>query len=98
MDALVQTDSVLLDHDLLLHERVHLLLQKVALVDIVRLQLLKVLLQVCYVFNDLFKNVVGGLGGVVFESCAFRSQKLDLLLVVIEQFAGLFGASLWHKK
>ena len=71
MDALVQTDGVLLDHDFLLHQRVHLLLEEVALVDVIRLQLLEVFLQVSYVLNDLFKNVIGRLSGMVFQRRAF---------------------------
>ena len=70
MDALVQTDSVLLDHDLLLHERVHLLLEEVHLVNVVDLELLKVFLQIRDILNNLLQNVIGRFGRMVLESCA----------------------------
>ena len=89
VNASVKADCVLLDHDFLLHKRVHLLLEEVALVHIVVLHLAVVLLQVRDVFNDLLEDVVCGLGGVVLESGALAAQELHFLLVVVQQLDGL---------
>ena len=89
MDTSVQADSILLHHDLLLDQRVDLLLQEVALVHIVLLQLLEVFLKVGDVFDDLLEDVIGRLCGVMLESGAFTPQELHFLLVVIQKFHSL---------
>ena len=96
VDALVEADSVLLDHNLLLYQRVHLLLQEVTLVDVINLQLLEVFLQVSDVLNDLFQDVICCFSGMVLQCCTLWPQQLDFLFVVIEQLACVFWASLWH--
>ena len=94
MDASVQADSVLLDSDLLLNDGVDLLLEEVALIDIVLLELLVVFLEVGDVLDDLLEDVVGGLGRVVLKSCALASEQLDLFLVVVEKLDGFLRVSL----
>ena len=46
MDAGVQSNSILLNDDLLLNQGIDLLLEEVALIDIINLQLLVILLQI----------------------------------------------------
>ena len=70
MDARVQCDSILLHDNLLLHQRINLLLEEINLIDIIDLELLEVFLQIGDVFNNLLQNVVGSLGGMVLQSCA----------------------------
>ena len=67
MDERVERDGVLLDDDLLLHERVHLLLEEVALVHVVDLQLLEVFLEIGDVLDDLLQDVVRRLRRVVLQ-------------------------------
>ena len=94
VDARVEADGVLLHDDFLLDERVHLLLEEVALVDVGDLQLLEVLLEVGDVLDDLLEDVVRGLGGVVLQRGALRAQQLHLLLVVVKQLDRLLGVPL----
>ena len=94
MDALVQAHRVLLHDNLLLHQRVDLLLEEVALVDVVGLQLLEVFLEVSDVLNDLLQDVICRLGSVMLQSRALRAQKLNFLFVIVEQFDCFFGGSL----
>ena len=70
MDARVERYSILLHDNLLLHQRVDLLLEEIDFVDVVDLEFLEVFLQVCDVLNDFLQNIVGGLSGMVFQSCA----------------------------
>ena len=74
MDAGVESDGVLLNDDLLLDEGVGLLLEEVVLVLVGGLELEEVLLKVGDVFDDLLKNVIGGLSGVVLEGGTLTSQ------------------------
>ena len=94
MDAGVEGDGILLQDDLLLDKSVDLLLEEVALVDIVRLKLLVVFLEVGDIFDDLLEDIVGSLGRMMFKSSAFASEELHFLLVVIQKFDGVFGVSL----
>ena len=94
MDAGVESNGILLDDDLFLDEGVDLLLEEVALVNIVDLQLLIVFLQVGNVFNNFLEDVVGRLRGVVLERSALGPQELHFLLVVVQKLDGLFRASL----
>ena len=70
VNACVQADSVLLHHNLLLNQCIDLLLQEVTLVDVIRLQLLVVFLQVSDVLNDLLQDIVCSLCCMMFQSCA----------------------------
>ena len=70
MNASIKCNRVLLHHDLLLHQRVHLLLEEVHLVHVVDLELLKVFLQIRDILNNLLQNVIGRFGRMVLESCA----------------------------
>ena len=70
MNASVECNRVLLHHNLLLHQRVHLLLEEVHLVDVVDLELLEVFLQIRDILNNLLQNVIGRFSRVVLESCA----------------------------
>ena len=94
MNAGVQGDGVLLQDNLLLNKSVNLLFKEVALVDIVRLELLVVLLKVGDVFDDLLQDIVSRLSRVVLKSCALASEELHFFLVVIEKLDGVFGVSL----
>ena len=85
VNTCVKADSVLLDRDLLLDDGVDLLLEEVALVDVVLLELLVVLLEVGDVLDDLLQDVVGGLRCVMLKCGALASQQLHLLLVVVKQ-------------
>ena len=98
MDALVQAHRVLLQDNLLLHQRVDLLLEEVALVDVVALKLLEVFLEVGDVLDNLLQDVISCLGGVMLESCALRAQKLDFFFVIVEQLYCFFGRSLFSKQ
>ena len=71
MDARVESDRVLLDHNFLLNQSVDLLLEEVALVCIVDLELAEVFLQVRDIFDDLLENIIRCLRGVVLKCCAF---------------------------
>ena len=73
VNASVKSNGILLHNDLLLHQSVHLLLEEVALVSIVDLELLEVFLKIGDVLNDLLQNVIGRLSGVVLQSCALRA-------------------------
>ena len=84
VDACIKADSIVLHNNLLLDKSVHLLLQEVALINIIGLQLLVVFLQVWDVLNDFLENVIGGLCGMMLKSGALTSQELNFLLVVIE--------------
>ena len=95
MDALVQGHRVLLHDNLLLHQRVDLLLEEVALVDVVGLQLLEVFLEVGDVLNDLLQDVICRLGGVMLKSRALRAQQLNFLFVIVEQLDCFFSGSLF---
>ena len=90
MNASIESNGVLLDDDFLLHERVDLLLEEVALVHIIELQLLVVFLQVGDVFDDFFEDVVGRLCGVMLERGALRPQELHFLLVVVQKLDCIF--------
>ena len=70
MDARVERNSILLHNNLLLHKRVDLLLEEVDFIDVVDLELLEVLLQVCDVLDNLLQNIVGRLSGMVLQSRA----------------------------
>ena len=70
MDARVERDSILLHDNLLLHQRVDLLLEEVDFVDVVDLEFLEVFLQVCDVLDDLLQNVVGSLRSMMLQSRA----------------------------
>ena len=94
MDALVQAHRVLLHDNLLLHQRVDLLLEEVALVDVVGLQLLEVFLEVSDVLNDLLQDVICRLGSVMLQSRALRAQKLNFLFVIVEQLDCIFSGPL----
>ena len=85
VNTCVQADSVLLHRDLLLDDGVDLLLEEVALVDVVLLELLVVLLKVGDVLDDLLQDVVGGLRCVMLKCGTLASQQLHLLLVVVKQ-------------
>ena len=95
MDAGIKMDGVLLDDDLLLDQGVDLRLEEVALVDVVGLQLKVIFLQVGDVFDDFFENIIGRLSGVMFQGGALASEELHFLLVVIQQFDGIFSVSLY---
>ena len=98
VNARIKADSVLLHHDLLLNQRVDLLLQEVALIDIVCLQLLEVLFQVGNVVDDLLQNVIRSLCCVVLQRGTLTAQELHLFLIVIEKLHGFFAVSLsWSK-
>ena len=94
MNAGVKADSVLLNNDLLLDEGVNLLFKEVTLVNVVRLQLLVVFLQVRDVFDDLLEDIIGGLSRVMLESSALGSEELHFLLVVIQHLDSLSSLSL----
>ena len=95
MDAGIKMDGVLLDDDLLLDQGVDLRLEEVALVDVIGLQLKVIFLQVGDVFDDFFENIIGRLSGVMFQGGALASEELHFLLVVIQQFDGIFSVSLY---
>ena len=94
VNARIKADSVLLHQDLLLNQRVDLLLEEVALIDIVCLQLLEVLLQVRNVVNDLLEDVIRSLCCVVLQRGALTTQELHLFLIVVQKFHGFFAVSL----
>ena len=73
MNASVKTDGVLLYDNLLLNQSVHLLLEEVALIDVVWLKLLEVFLQIGDVLDNLLQNVIRGLSRVMFERGALWS-------------------------
>ena len=58
VNACVELNSVRLHCDLLLDQSVDLLLQEVALIDVVLLKLLEVFLEVSDVLNDFLQDVV----------------------------------------
>ena len=95
MDAGIKMDGVLLDDDLLLDQGVDLRLEEVALVDVIGLQLKVIFLQVGDVFDDFFENIIGRLSGVMLQGGALASEELHFLLVVIQQFDGIFSVSLY---
>ena len=97
MDSCVQADRILLNQKFLLDERIHLLFEEVALVDIVGLKLDEVIVQIGDVLYDLLKDVVCGLCGVVLEGGALAPQQLHLLLVVIEILDGFLRISLLRR-
>ena len=94
VDAGVELDGVLLHGDFLLDERVDLLLEEVALVDVVRLQLLVVLLQVGDVLDDLLQDVVRRLSRVVLQGGALGAKELHFLLVVVQKLDRLLRVPL----
>ena len=98
MDASIEADGVLLDDDLLLDEGVNLLLEEVALVDVVLLELLVVLLEVGDVLDDLLQDVVSGLRCVVLQRRALRPQELHFLLIVVQKLDSFFCVSLEKHK
>ena len=71
-----------------------MLFKEVAFVDIVRLKLEEVVVQVANVFYDFLKDVVSRFGCVMLEGRALATQQLHLFLVVIEILDGFFCASL----
>ena len=95
MNALVVCNSVLLQDNLLLHQCVNLLLEEVALVDVVGLQFLEVFLEIGDVFDDLLQNVIGSLCGMVLESCTLRTKELHFFLIVIKQLDSFFSSTLY---
>ena len=98
MNAGIKRNCILLENDLLLDESVDLGLEEVALVDVVRLKLLVVFLQVSDILDDLFQNIIGSLSSVMLKSRALRSEELHFFLVVVQQFDGIFGVSLYSKR
>ena len=97
MNTRVEANSILLHNDLLLDESVDLLLEEVALIDVVLLQLHEVLLQVGDVLNDFLENIICGLSSVMLKCGALASQELHFLLVVVQQLDGLFCVSLFSQ-
>ena len=94
MDAGIKADCVLLNDNLLLDQRVDLLLQEVAFIDVVCLKLLVVFLQVGDVFNDLLEDVVSSLSCMMLKRGALASEQLNFLLVVVQQLDSFFGVPL----
>ena len=73
----------MLEDHLLLDERIRLLLEEVHLVHVAGLHLIEVLLEVANVLDDLLKDVIGRLCCVVLKRGTFRTQQLNLFLVVV---------------
>ena len=94
VNAGVQADSVLLEHDFLLDDGVHLLLKEVALVDVVDLKFEVILFKVVDVLNDFLQDVVSGFSGMMLQGGALTPQKLHIFLVVVQHLDGFLGAPL----
>ena len=94
VNASVKADSILLQNDLLLDEGVDLLLKEVALIYIDLLMLLEVFLKVGNILDDLLKDVVSGLSGMMLQCGALASQQLHFFLVVIQELDSVFRVPL----
>ena len=86
----IESNGILLQDDLLLHQSVCLLLKEVAFVDICLLKFLEIFLKVCNVLNDLLQYIVSRFSCVVLEGRTFTAEQLHLFLVVIEHLDGFF--------
>ena len=94
VNASVKADSILLQNDLLLDEGVDLLLKEVALIYIDLLMLLEVFLKVGNILDDLLKDIVSGLSGMMLQCGALASQQLHFFLVVIQELDSIFRVPL----
>ena len=70
MNACVKAYSVLLDYHLLLDDSVNLLLEELALVSIVDLELIEILVKVGDVLDNFFQDVICSLCSMMLQGGA----------------------------
>ena len=70
------------------------MLEELALIGIVELELCEILIKVMDVFDDLLQDIVRSLCSMMLQGGALAPQKLHFLLVVVQTLDRFFRVSL----